>query len=588
LRNYKTNMIQPEYKPLGTILTDKLFRVPEYQRHYSWEKKQRTDLFEDISKLQKARSKFPDREHFMATVVCLKTKSTEKVGSNSFAVYDIVDGQQRLTTLVILLKAIGERLDELGEEEESKGLDKTLVKADGRLVILQNNHDNKHLLRQYLESGTVPESSEIKTLADKHLADAISDCETFVAKTDSPTDVIDLLSLVKNNLFFIFQSLEDEGAVYTIFEVLNSRGLDVDWLDKCKSLLMGILYEHSRTSGSVFRQHLAEIHSYWAELYRTIGIDEIPGHEIIRFAATLKSDTAPSRPLSAEDALEYFKVTCLRHPSNEGVVKQIIEHSIWLKDVTQYLKKLDADIRRRAVTNITQARLLAVAIMSRRDLLAKQRETLLDQWERVTFRIFGLCGNDSRKRVGEYVRTAREIFSNKTHSLGQMVKSIGDIAGDEFSIDASVKNLRDTDCYEGWQNELRYFFYRFEEYKAKESGAQLDPAVWQQIWKSNPNSSIEHIWPQSSSRDCWSDFSIADDYTRLNCIGNLVMLAPQLNSSAGDRCFAEKKAVYSKCSILALKEIGNKKKWNPKAIDERTKRLIQFAREQWRDIEIGE
>ena len=233
-------MIQPEFKPLIVILSDKLFRIPEYQRHYSWQTKQRNELFEDIKKLQAAREKYDERTHFMATIVCLKTKDKEKVGSNTFYVYDIVDGQQRLTTLVILLKAISLKLRNDEQLDEAKELDKLLVKDDGRLIILQNNHDNRVILRDYLKNGNEPQADSIQTVADKNIFQAIKDCEKFV---NCHSHVVDLLALVKNYLYFIFQSLEDKGAVYTIFEVLYSRGLDVDWLDKCKSLLMGLLYE---------------------------------------------------------------------------------------------------------------------------------------------------------------------------------------------------------------------------------------------------------------------------------------------------------------------------------------------------------
>ena len=102
-------MIQPEFKSLIVILNDKLFRIPEYQRHYSWQPKQRRELLEDIEKLQEAREKYDDRVHFMATIVCLNTKEKRQVGSNTFYTYDVVDGQQRLTTLIILLKAISIR-----------------------------------------------------------------------------------------------------------------------------------------------------------------------------------------------------------------------------------------------------------------------------------------------------------------------------------------------------------------------------------------------------------------------------------------------------------------------------------------------
>ena len=52
-----------------------------------------------------------------------------------------------------------------------------------------------------------------------------------------------MLRILRNRLGFIFYVLDDEGSVYTVFEVLNSRGLEVDWLDKSKSMLMGIAFE---------------------------------------------------------------------------------------------------------------------------------------------------------------------------------------------------------------------------------------------------------------------------------------------------------------------------------------------------------
>ncbi|MEN9280038.1 MAG: DUF262 domain-containing protein, partial [Gloeomargarita sp. DG_1_4_bins_134] len=287
-------MIQPEFKSLFEILSNKLFRIPEYQRHYSWQSKQRGELFNDIEKLELAREKYGDRIHFMATIVCLKT-GNEQVGSNTFDTYDVVDGQQRLTTLVILLKAISLKLRDKEQHNEANELDRLLVKDDARLIILQNNHDNPAILRKYLEKGEKPKVDSIKTTADKNISEAIKDCEKFVNKHPN---AVKLLALVKNYLYFIFQSLEDKGAVYTIFEVLNSRGLDVDWLDKCKSLLMGLLYEYASSpeSNDLFSQYLNELHGYWSDIYREIGLQNIPGHEIIRVAATLKEESGAARP----------------------------------------------------------------------------------------------------------------------------------------------------------------------------------------------------------------------------------------------------------------------------------------------------
>jgi hypothetical protein len=580
-------MIQPEFKPLIVILSDKLFRIPEYQRHYSWQTKQRNELFEDIKKLQAAREKYDERTHFMATIVCLKTQDKEKVGSNTFYVYDIVDGQQRLTTLVILLKAISLKLRNDEQLDEAKELDKLLVKDDGRLIILQNNHDNRFILRDYLKNGNEPQADSIQTVADKNIFQAIKDCEKFI---NCHSNVVDLLALVKNYLNFIFQSLEDKGAVYTIFEVLNSRGLDVDWLDKCKSLLMGLLYEYASSpeNNDLFSQHLNELHSYWSDIYREIGLQNIPGHEIIRFAATLKEESGAGRPLSAEDTLEFFKNDCTKVSSNDLVINKIIENTVWLKEITSCLSKLYADKRRNAVTDITQARLLAVAIMLRKDLREEERNSLLEQWERTSFKIYGLFRKDSRTKVGEYVRAAKKIRKDANATVNDLLNTIARI-GSDFPIDTAVEELKKHDFYSNWQKELQYFFFRYEEYLAKMNGTQLDKIIWNEIWESNPNNTIEHILPQDKSKPCWNHFTEDEHRELVHSMGNLCLLAPRLNSGAGNKGFSDKKETYKKASLMLLNEIVSdngveRSVWDKDAINYRREQLIKFAMEQWKDL----
>ena len=97
--------IQPKFISFAQLLEKRLFRIPLYQRAYSWSRTQRRDMFEDIGKL-KGR---PENSHFMATVVGLNRR-TIPIVTDEYGVIDIVDGQQRLTTLVILLKTIEQEL----------------------------------------------------------------------------------------------------------------------------------------------------------------------------------------------------------------------------------------------------------------------------------------------------------------------------------------------------------------------------------------------------------------------------------------------------------------------------------------------
>lgn len=121
--------MRPHYWSLGKLLQQRVFEIPEYQRTYSWTERQRDDLFGDIERL--LRPEEAGRSHFMATIACLAPPATD--GAEKADEFDrtdedgasrldvtVVDGQQRLTSLVILLKAIEKKLRQLAREAPSE------------------------------------------------------------------------------------------------------------------------------------------------------------------------------------------------------------------------------------------------------------------------------------------------------------------------------------------------------------------------------------------------------------------------------------------------------------------------------------
>jgi len=236
--------IQPQHFSLGTLFSDRLFRIAEYQRAYAWQTKQRSDPFDDIMKVQASGN---EAEHFMATLVGLRRRKIS-VAAHQFVEIDVVDGQQRLTTLAILLKAISKALNRSDKTEAKRAeeIDSLLVKGDDlSLLLLQTNHDTSHVFIDYLREGTAPGGNGAATAADQNLSEAIAECEEFVKEWPELTEatLVDLLAIVRNRLTVIFHEIEDEALVYTVFEVLNSRGLDVTWFDKLKRLLIALVFE---------------------------------------------------------------------------------------------------------------------------------------------------------------------------------------------------------------------------------------------------------------------------------------------------------------------------------------------------------
>ena len=519
----------------------------------------------------------------MATVVALQ-RERETIQTDEYSRLDIVDGQQRLTTLILLCKAIEKSLDETDKTEMAlrREIANLLVKNEaGTLLLLQTNHDKSTYFANYLRKGILPDPEKATFLADRDLAGAIVDCEEFVRSWMSESSLLDLATLLKNRLTFIFHEINDESAVYTVFEVLNSRGLDVAWLDRAKSTLMAIAFEHS--SKARVSEVIDELHQVWGDIYATIGLRQGLGSETLRFAATLINPDRTSKVLGDENAMEVIRKCC------DGKVQRTIDLTKWLLNVAQAVDKLLANRRLAAVTKISHARLLAVSIILA-PFSSQNQKQVLKQWEKVTFRIFGIARKDARTKVGEYVRLAQRIHGMKgaSRDCKEAINYLRELGDGEYAIEEAMKTLQKEDCYTDWKEELRYFLFRYEEGLARAAGQRFNNEQWERIWEASAARSIEHVHPQNPTPGgAWRGAlgrGRGQKEAHVNRLGNLVLLPPGLNSQLGNRAFADKKTEYRKTGFLLLGEVCRKRRWNKQAIEEREKALFNFALGEWGDL----
>lgn len=554
--------IRPDYLTLDKLLARRLFRIPHYQRAYSWQREQRDDMFKDISALK---GKPDDHFHFMATVVGLQRR-TEKIATDRYHVIEVVDGQQRLTTLVLLLKAIEKKLDRSVPAEERAGreLQDLLIKADElSLLLLQTNHDRSDYFVNFIRTGEYHPVKEAQTLADRELLKAIRECESFV---DGWDDRIELLSIVKNQLTFIFHEIDDEAAVYTVFEVLNNRGLQVSPLDKLKSMLMSVAFEDNQGNAD---EHIAELHRIWGKIYGTIGLRQRLDIEALKFGATLKSRFEISKTFSEQRAVEIL-ISAAGTSTLEAM-----KVSNWLLDVIKAVNRIQGEMShtRETVTKIAHARLLASAIILRK-FSADEEKELLAQWEKASFRIFGLCRKDARTGHALYVKLAWNTVRNQLNAddISERIESISE--GTDHDIDSALGWIENNNCYWGWTNQLRYLLYRYEEYLAKERGQTFSNEQWNRIWEKSAAQSIEHILPQSTD----------PGGILVHRLGNLLLLPPGLNSQLGNQDPKDKANDYTKTGLFCADEVAQtiqKEGWGADQIEKREKKLRAWIRETW-------
>lgn len=394
------------------------------------------------------------------------------------------------------------------------------------------------------------------------------------------------MRLVLHRLGFVVFDTEDSRVVYTVFEVLNSRGLAVDWLDKTKSVLMGRAYELS-ASPAAMEAEIDSLEKIWGQIYREIAKEDVPGDETLRVTATLYYGPGQGKPRSAEDSLDLLREACT-------AIEKPREMSARLLDVARKLVELYGSPHLGPVTEILHARLLAVAIKSAGGVSGDERGKLLEQWERVTFRIFGSSDKDSRTKVGDYVRLASKIVTNdiETRTYNQIIAGLQQLGKDYPINQALEEGVVGKDCYDH-PEECRYLLWSYEEHLAEMAGrgATVDEKVKAEIWRSRALDSIEHIFQRNAEAQGWrgkmirpGDARAQPSVPNVGRIGNLLLLPLPLNQEAQDFPFDRKKEIYARHNLRMIQEVCKSRDWTLSEIEQREKGIVTWAKTRWCDI----
>lgn len=557
-------MIKPELLTFNQLLVERLFLIPEYQRSYSWMTKQRKALFSDIESIYEQLQKNDDAVHFMSTIVCLE-KSKEKIGTTPYRKYEVVDGQQRLTSLIILLKCIELKMDK--KDEDYRNLCSVLVKSDKATTpILLMNHDEKQIFSDFIKKGKKPNFKTKDVLkSDILLQDAILESQEFIENWCKTRTLSDLYGVLKNNLYFVLHVIDNERLVYKIFEVLNSRGLTVEWLDRLKSIMMGILFENKATEAQ-----LDIMRKTWSAIYSDMGINKNYGSMAMRYLAALNGNY--SRIKSEEDCVSELVDKC------ENDVTKTLEIASKISELIKNIKELEGKYFQSILMDIQHPRFLALCI-EKSQFTAQQKNKLFEEWEHSTFKIFGLERKDARFKVGDYISLGQDIYQN-TIQYDEALNKIKSLSA-KCDIQKAVKELLDTNIYEEWNSGFKYLMYKREQFLAGKN--KIASKTWREIWLTSDTDSIEHILPQSSPRAVDDRKKERRSKIYKHRLGNLLILDKDKNSALRALDPIVKKDSYNDLFIEkeVAKMILDTNDWTKQMIEEREKILSDWILEQW-------
>ena len=252
-----------ELQSLSQIFQNKLFRIPDYQRGYAWQDPQLRDFWEDLLNLQ------TDRNHYTGLLSMKAMNRDEKkkldaddqwLLDSGFKPYQIVDGQQRLTTFVILLNEIIEFVRNLPENadaaDESIYLGYENIKdikakyicrkrpPEGFVITYLFGYENDNPSAEYLKhkilgekyGGTLRETYYTKNL--KYAKEFFSnEIATFYGR-HGKDGLADLYRKLTLHFMFNIHEIEDDYDVFVAFETMNNRGKRLTNLELLKNRLI--------------------------------------------------------------------------------------------------------------------------------------------------------------------------------------------------------------------------------------------------------------------------------------------------------------------------------------------------------------
>ena len=267
-------------------------------------------------------------------------------------------------------------------------------------------------------------------------------------------------------------------------------------------------------------------------------------------------------------------------PSEEKSVELLVERSKggfdkivttigWIEKVAKSVVKLYENKYEVSLIDISQTRLVAVAIDLSDNLTNAEKIELSRHCTKIAFCVYGICRKDARTAVGEFVRLAYDINANEITAKQIKDRFLNIVK--KYDVNGEIQKLATTDCYTDWQNELRYLLYKYEEHLAKEKGQDIDNEQWNRIWVSSSSDTIEHILPQRSGEKF------------VHYLGNLFLLPPKVNSKLKNKNPAYKEEYYNDTGFLMAPAIIKLlSRWDEDAVLQRGNEIVRWMTEEWK------
>lgn len=554
------------------------FVVPVYQRNYDWLDSNCRQLFADIVKIIET-----GEEHFIGTVVFKASSSHER---------ELIDGQQRLTSCTLLLKALR---DETDDEKLKQEIDETYIYNTGRgitdsdRVKLRLNRRDDAVYRLILEN--TPEKLE-EILTDRQKESRVYRNYLLFA------DLIRKYSAGGNDAGCIFDSMEkltfieleiqNENA-QEVFESLNSTGLSLTNVDLLRNYLL-MKYNYSQQTYLYDR--------YWAEIENAVGPAEMENFFVDYLICRKKGDSAVvtgkrahiNRRTLYAVFRDYYRSECRKAGTDEYDVLERIFADM-LACAKEYRRLIFADDINPFLLSATDRKLYEISVLnapSMKSLLlyllmrcrsGKISNSVLDGCilAVASFAMRSkICGGSTTGQFAGSVIMRVDAADENDDFQDILWKALFSGKGKYAlpSDETFTKAICETPMYQILRSRgTKYFLYELETHSPFPKGlpAYDDAAI-----------SIEHVMPQTLS-DAWEESLPAADRAmfdaRVHCVGNLTLVFA--NSEISNAPFEVKKRFYRETNFYFTRRLCERERWNISEIEQRGREMADLALQIW-------
>ena len=559
--------IEAKELSLGNIFSDRFeFRIPDYQRPYAWTTEQTDELLEDIKHAASVvMSENGDVQeaspYFLGSVVIIKGDSSDA---------DVVDGQQRITTLTILFCVLRDLASpDMARQIQQFVQAQTLVFAgvvgDFRLSVRER--DKEFFQSHIQEMGVLPEFVERspENLSDsqqrmlentKYLWEQVSRLDENQRNT--------LTSFLVQRCYIVVVSTSDHGSAYRIFSVLNDRGLDLSPTDILKAGIIGGMDESIRDRYT----------EKWEDYEDDIGRESF--RELFAHIRMIYVKNKLYRNLQEE-----FQEHILPNTTHEGFMTGVLEPYF-----NQYKTITDASYQGVAGAETVNAFLRHLKRLDNFDWIPpamaffkrNHHDTCsLIQFTRDLDRLaYGLF--IMRANINERIRRYRELLI-AIEASAPLFDAIGPLQLADFEKEQILQAL-DGPIYRKSSRVPSILLLRLDSALTDVGATYYDHSVIsvEHVLPQNPNPDSEWMrnFPDQEERDRWT-----------HKLANLVLLSRRKNTRASNYDFEEKKFQYfqagnSVTPFALTTQVVNESEWTPEVLRRRQVELIEVLKEEWR------